>query len=211
MHRSSLGYQLPAIFLRRINCSVAVPGGQKCDIDVIFRPTVTGTRTGTLTVSFGGRIHRRPFRWSAMREHRRSVSRRRPLPLAISQLATTSGAQQVNVTNNGSGPLLLSSVQTTSQSQPPNNFGAPVAPSGSCTIQVTFTPSASGAQTGTLTIADNAPDSPQVVTLTGNAASQGIAPRRGLWRFVISHSRRRCDGYVCVLDRRRGSQRVLGR
>ncbi len=69
--------------------------------------------------------------------------------------------------------MILSSVQTTSEFAATNTWGAPVPPSSSCTIQVTFTPSASGAQTGTLTIADNAPDSPQIVALTGNAASQG--------------------------------------
>jgi hypothetical protein len=76
--------------------------------------------------------------------------------------------------------LILSSVQTTSQFAATNTCGAPIAPAGSCTIQVTFTPSASGAQTGTLTIADNAPTSPQTVALTGNVASQGPPPPPGI-------------------------------
>lgn len=156
------------------NCSVAVPGGQKCDINVVFTPTVTGTRNGVLTVSFGGNIPSQtiPLLGNAGAP---AVSLS-PTSLTFGDQATgtTSGAQQVTVTNSGTGPLILSSIQTTSQFAATNTCGAPVAPAGSCTIQVTFTPSASGAQTGTLTIADNAPDSPQVVTLAGNAASQGI-------------------------------------
>ena len=93
---------------------------------------------------------------------------------------TTSGAQQVTVTNSGTGPLILSSIQTTSEFAATNTCGAAIAPAATCTIQVTFTPSASGTQTGTLTITDNAPDSPQTVPLTGNAASPGPPPGIGL-------------------------------
>jgi len=37
----------------------------------------------------------------------------------------------------------------------------------SCTINVTFTPTAKGLRKGSLTISDSAPDSPHVVGLTG--------------------------------------------
>src|SRR5207245_9042917 len=43
-------------------------------------------------------------------------------------------------------------------------------------INVTFTPTASGARTGTLSLADNAGGSPQIMTLSGN----GTAPAGGL-------------------------------
>ena len=39
-----------------------------------------------------------------------------------------------------------------------------------CTISVTFTPAGSGARTGSLTITDNAPASPQVISLNGNGS-----------------------------------------
>lgn len=152
------------------NCSVAVPGGQKCDINVVFTPTVTGARTGTLTVSFGGNIPSQtvPLTGNAGA----SAVSLSPTSLTFGDQAsgTTSGAQQVTVTNSGTGPLILTSIQTTSQFAATNTCGAPVAPASTCTIQVTFTPSASGIQTGILTITDNAPDSPQTVPLTGNSA-----------------------------------------
>jgi hypothetical protein len=169
----SPGVSITGDFSETDNCSVAVPGGQKCDINVVFTPTVMGARNGTLTVSFGGTIPSQtiPLTGNAGAP---AVSLS-PTSLSFGDQAngTTSAAQQVTVTNSGTGPLTLSSVQTTSEFAATNTCGAPVAPSGSCTIQVTFTPSASGTQTGTLTIADNAPDSPQTVALTGNVASQG--------------------------------------
>src|SRR5947199_6932573 len=53
---------------------------------------------------------------------------------------------------------------------------ATLAAGANCTINVTFTPTASGARTGTLSLADNAGGSPQIMTLSGN----GTAPRVGL-------------------------------
>src|SRR2546428_496817 len=47
-----------------------------------------------------------------------------------------------------------------------------VAPGASCTISISFTPAATGARTATVTITDDAPGSPQSVSLAG----MGIAP-----------------------------------
>jgi hypothetical protein len=168
----SPGIAITGDFSETDTCSAAVPGGQKCDINVVFTPTVTGPRTGTLTVSFGGSIPSQaiPLTGNAGA----SAVSLSPTSLSFGNQATgsTSPAQQVSVTNSGTGPLILSSVQTSSQFAATNTCGASIAPAGSCTIQVTFTPSASGTQTGTLTITDNASDSPQIVALTGNVAIQ---------------------------------------
>ena len=48
-----------------------------------------------------------------------------------------------------------------------NTCGSSVAVGANCTISVTFTPSASGTRTASLSITDNASDSPQTVSLTG--------------------------------------------
>jgi hypothetical protein len=45
----------------------------------------------------------------------------------------------------------------------------------SCTISITFTPTAAGAAIGTLTITDSAPDSPQSVPLSGTGTSPTLA------------------------------------
>ena len=46
---------------------------------------------------------------------------------------------------------------------------------GTCSINVTFTPTATGTQSGTITITDNASGSPQVISLTGSGTSS-LAP-----------------------------------
>jgi hypothetical protein len=48
-----------------------------------------------------------------------------------------------------------------------NNCGSVLAAAASCTINVTFTPTATGTRTGALWITDNAVGSPQAISLSG--------------------------------------------
>lgn len=77
----------------------------------------------------------------------------------------------VTVTNTGSGPLTFTSI-TSSSAEFTQTNNCPVAPAtlaagSSCTVTVVFHPAALGTRTGTLTITDNAPTSPQTVAMTG--------------------------------------------
>ena len=150
------------------NCSASIPGGQKCDINVLFSPSSTGNRTGSLTIGFAGSVPSQIVALSGVGTAP-GVSLSPPaIYFGVQATGTASGQQQITVTNTGTGPLTISSTQTTAQFAATNTCGAPVAPGGNCTIQVTFTPTSSGIQTGTLTINDDASNSPQIVALTGN-------------------------------------------
>src|SRR5713101_6834385 len=81
---------------------------------------------------------------------------------------TTSGAKAVTLTNNQtSTALAISGVTTSGDYSQSNNCGTSLAALASCTINVTFKPTATGARTGTLTVTDNANNSPQTASLTG--------------------------------------------
>ena len=83
---------------------------------------------------------------------------------------TTSASQAVTVDNTGGDTLTVSGVTPSGANladfAQTNNCGA-VAAGTSCTVNVTFTPSASGAASATLNIASNAASSPDTVGLTG--------------------------------------------
>jgi YVTN family beta-propeller protein len=83
---------------------------------------------------------------------------------------TTSPSQQVTITNTGSAPLDVSGI--TLGGADPGDFGqtnncTTVPPTESCAIEVDFTPTVVGTRTATVSIADNAPGSPQTVSLSG--------------------------------------------
>ncbi len=105
-------------------------------------------------------------------------------PVLLSNVSFSFGNQQVNekstalvetVTNNQSVALNITGISTGggvfTQS---NTCQSAIAPGGSCTIDVYFTPSAAGLATGTLTITDDASTSPQSVALAGTGASAAV-------------------------------------
>src|SRR5207247_250392 len=88
------------------------------------------------------------------------------------RVKTTSAEQSVTVTNTGDAPLVISSI-TLSGTNKSNfaftagNSSATLAPNASQTVTLTFTPSATGSRSATVSIADDAAGSPQTVTLAG--------------------------------------------
>src|SRR5438105_2512168 len=91
----------------------------------------------------------------------------------------------VTLTNTGTAALTINSfaasgdfaTTSTGASACPMS-PATLAASGNCTINVTFTPAALGARTGTLSVADNAGVRPEIIMLSGNgtAPAVGLAP-----------------------------------
>jgi hypothetical protein len=94
-------------------------------------------------------------------------------------LETSSAAQTVTARNTGSAPLEISAIAIA------GDFGftgcaTPItlSPDGSCTLSITFFPTATGARTGSVSIESNAPDTPHGISLTGTgtpAPVPGIA------------------------------------
>lgn len=98
-----------------------------------------------------------------------------PTSLSFGNVTTgqKSAAQTVALSNGGEGTLQISKIATSGPFSETDNCPASIdngAPG--CTITVQFAPVSAGAQSGTLTISDDAPFSPQAVQLSGT----GVAP-----------------------------------
>jgi|SRR5215469_7297657 len=88
-------------------------------------------------------------------------------------LSTTSSPQTVTLTV-GAVAIQNLLIEPSGDFAEKDNCTSPLAGFATCQIQVTFTPTATGARSGSLTISDNAPNSPQTVLLTGAGVSQGL-------------------------------------
>ena len=88
---------------------------------------------------------------------------------------SSSSAEPVTLTNSGKTALGITSIgisgANASNFVQTNNCGTSVAAGAKCTISVTFTPSASGARSATLSVADSANYHPQTVGLSGTGKS----------------------------------------
>jgi Bacterial Ig-like domain (group 3)/FG-GAP-like repeat/Abnormal spindle-like microcephaly-assoc'd, ASPM-SPD-2-Hydin len=98
------------------------------------------------------------------------------LTFATQTLGTTSGPQNVSLSNIGTGTLDISSIATTTNFLQSNNCGSGLLAGGSCVISVSFQPTKAGPLTGTLSVTDNAPGSPQTVSLSGTGTVVKLAP-----------------------------------
>jgi hypothetical protein len=83
------------------------------------------------------------------------------------KVGTTSSPKQVKLTNSGTQAVSISSIAISGDFSQSNNCPATLDLFKGCMITVTFTPTAAGTRTGTVTITDDAAGSPQSLPLTG--------------------------------------------
>jgi len=167
-------------FAQTNNCDGSVIAGGSCTINITFTPTQDGTRNGTLTVTDNsngaiGSLQTVSLAGTGISIPVASVSPPN-LTFGSQGIGTTSGPHPVTLTNTGTAALSVSSITASGDFAQSNNCGGSVAAGGSCTINVTFTPTAIGTRNGTLTVTDNSngvSGSQQAVSLTGTGINPG--------------------------------------
>ncbi len=159
------------------SCGTSLSAGGSCNITVSFIPTAAGARYGTVTITDsdagGPQVLNLTGVGTAVNLSPASLS------FGIQPVGSKSAAQNVTLLNQGNASLAISSIgvlgsigQTTLDYSQTNACGSSVAAGGSCTITVTFSPTAIGLQTGSLLIYDSeAGTSPQSVSLTGTGSA----------------------------------------
>jgi alpha-L-arabinofuranosidase len=133
--------------------------------------TATGTSTATATVTSTATV--------TATQNATSTATATPTPVAIGAVSPTSlsfgkrtvgtrsPAKTVTLKNTGTASLNVTSVSTTTEFSQTNTCTAALLPGTSCGISVKFAPTVVGAITGSLTINDNASNTPQIVSLSG--------------------------------------------
>ena len=154
------------------NCGSSIAAGAACTISVTFKPTATGTRTGSLTIIDDAASSPQTVSLSGT-----GVASGSPavglsaasLSFSAQAVGVTSAAQVVTVTNTGTASLVVSGVTASGDyAESDTCAGTSLPPSKTCTISITLTPSVSGTITGIVTLFDNAPNSPQLIALNGS-------------------------------------------
>jgi hypothetical protein len=162
------------------HCGATLAPSATCTVDVNFTPSVTSAESATLTLSDTVPESRTvALTGTGVLGIPGATVTPNPLPaFALQTVGTTSATgKDVTVTNNGTAVLNFTTPnQFTFTGTNSTDFtqtttcGATLAVSASCTITVKFAPTAAGTRTASLSIADNAGGSPQVVPVSGTAA-----------------------------------------
>lgn len=166
-----------ADFEQTNNCPAVLGPALSCQVTVTFMPSASGARAASLTLSNNASPSPAAVSLTGTGVAPSQVG------LSASTIAfpsqnsgTTSAAQTVIVTNNGPGSLAMALIAIGGAN--PGDFGqanncpASLAVNISCSINVTFSPTAAGSRSALLVITDNGIASPQSVSLTG----AGVVP-----------------------------------
>src|ERR1051325_396780 len=162
-----------------------LPAGASCTIYVAFAPGSAGAKSAALEIGDDG-----PESPQTVALSGNGIGGGDGAPAATvtpgsisfgdDVVGNKTDAQPVTLTNTGNAPLIITSFHIDGADAADFSPGAdcPVSPGylpagGSCTIYVAFTPDSPGATAATIEIGDNALDSPQSVSLSGNGILAG--------------------------------------
>ena len=165
-------------FAETDNCvgTVAASGGS-CTINITFTPGTTGALTGTFSLTDNAAGSPQVIKVKGAGVTTATAVTVTPTSLSFGDVMVgkTSAAQSVTITNTGTQTLTFSKFQTSGDYSQTNTCTTNTLNVGqSCTVSVTFSPVASGARNGSLSISDDATGSPQVVALSGTGDAQFI-------------------------------------
>ncbi len=174
----------PTDFIETNNCPQSLGVSASCLITVKFDPAASGPASRTASINVSDNAPQSPQAIALTGTVTVATVMVSPPTISFgSQLvgATPGAPVAVTVKNTGTGALTVSgaSVTDTADFTMKNNCTSAIPVGGTCTVSMTFAPAApaSGAQCGsttgsksaTLTLTDNATDSPQAVMLSGTA------------------------------------------
>ncbi|HWY06542.1 MAG TPA: choice-of-anchor D domain-containing protein [Candidatus Acidoferrales bacterium] len=168
------------------NCvsTVVLQPKHSCSIFVIYAPSSVGTSQATLNVMDSALGNPQQYGLGGMGVAPPPLTPVVSLnPASTFNLAgataqgTTATPQNLTVSNTGTGPLHMAAIGVNGLNASEfsvtgsNCLATAVAAGASCTIPVTFAPLAAGIRTTTLSITDDAGNSPQMVTINGTGVT----------------------------------------
>ena len=151
-------------------CGTSLAAGTTCSISVVFTPTILGSDDSSLTITDSASNSPQTV----------SLTGNGVIPVKVTPaslgfgdeaVTATSAAKTVTVSNKQPTAVTITSITTPAAYAQTNTCGTLLAAQGTCTVSVTFSPTTTGSQPGTLTVTDNASNSPQTVTLSGTGTA----------------------------------------
>ena len=147
-------------------CVITLAPLGTCTMTVTFKPSVKGTIYGSVAITDSTVVSPETYEVLGVGVSPLAAS---PASLSFGTLTvgTTSGAQTLTLTNNLASTLSLTPSTSGDFSFAGGTCGATLVAHASCTLLVNFTPTATGAISGVVTVAYGNTFSPEEVTLTG--------------------------------------------
>jgi hypothetical protein len=188
---TSISISVSAQFQVSSTCGTQLAAGAVCTISVIFAPAQAGAVTGTLTIADALRTQTVALSGSGLSPPAFNIS---PSSLTFTnqQSGVPSAPQTLTVSNVGGSPLANVGFSITGAAAPSYSIssttcGALLNNGSSCTAQIVFTPSATGAIAATLAVSSSTLGiAPASVTLNGSGKlATGLATNPSQIAFPV--------------------------
>src|SRR5262249_28417409 len=162
------------------SCGSSLSPGASCVISVSFRPTRIGPRRASVSItdSTPGSPQSVALSGTGVTKGANATLSPTRLTIATQLVGTTSPGKSVKLNNYGTMTLNITGISASGDFTQTHTCGSGLAPGASCTISVDFKPTVGGPLTGTLSVADNAPSSPQTVSLSGTGTVVKLSPSK---------------------------------
>jgi hypothetical protein len=134
-------------------CGNSLAGQSSCTLSIVFKPVNSGTSYGSVTVTDSAGTQTAQLSGTGQSPATDTVSPT-SLTFATQQIGTTSAAQVVTLTNSGDASLDGIQIAVTGDFTAANGCGALLSGHSSCAINVSYVPTQTGAESGTLTVTD---------------------------------------------------------
>jgi hypothetical protein len=169
-------------FTQSNTCKSSLAAGANCVITVTFTPGQAGPRVAAITINDDteGSPHQLGLNGIGLTPGANATVSASSLTFSGQEVGTTSPTQTLSLTNYGEATLNIGTIAASANFSETNTCGATLAAGANCPINVSFSPTASGTLTGTLSVTDNVTGSPQAVTLSGSGVSGSTLVLNGL-------------------------------
>jgi len=182
-------------FVQNTTCTSSLAPGANCMIREVFTPGQLGPSVASITINDDaqGSPQSVPLSGVGLVSGANATLSGTSLAFGSVAVGDTSQAQSVRLTNYGTSTLNITSIAASPSFTETNDCGAVLASAASCTIDLTFSPVATGTVSGTLTLSYTGPSSPQTASLSGSGVA-GSCSSRGQ---NCSDTKRCCSGLTC--------------
>ena len=150
-------------------CGTTLAAGATCTVNITFKPSQLGPRSASIAITddTGGSPQSVSLDGVGITPGPNATLSAISLNFGSQGVNTTSPAQSITLSNYGNATLNIIGITASANFGETDNCGTSLASAASCTINVTFTPTAPGPINGTLSLSDNASGNPQTVILSG--------------------------------------------
>lgn len=171
-----------ANFAETTTCGASLAAGASCTIPVTFTPSGTASYSAAVSITDNAAGSPQSVTLSGVGIPAPTpVVSLTPASLTFPNtvVGVTSAAQSITLSNTGNATLNIAGISITGTN--PTSFtaggtcGPTLAAGSSCSIAVTFTPTAATALSASVTVTDNAAGSPHATTLAGTATAADFA------------------------------------